>query len=175
MQRFDELVERGTGFTLQALEKASNQVLEELKGNAHTSSIKNLQMLNLQKAVVAIGAFSLFEAILQDGLGCENGFAKAREILLQRDKGELYNRFQDYNRAINVLKHGKGDSYNYLLEKANVLPFKIKLPNEEFFIEGDVSEVATLIEVTDEFVLECVGIIRELSEEIRAARPDFYF
>jgi hypothetical protein len=37
-------------------------------------------MLQLQKAISAVGMFSLFEAMLQDGLECSDGFREAHAI-----------------------------------------------------------------------------------------------
>jgi hypothetical protein len=51
------------------------------------------------------------------------------------------------------------------------LPFRVKSPGESFSFEGDVSEIATLVEVDDQFVLSCVDVIWKVSEAIRAARP----
>ncbi len=56
-----------------------------------------------------------------------------------------------------------------------MLSFKIKISGEDYFEEGDISEISTLIEVNDEFVLACARLVEEISEEIRAARPDFFF
>ena len=49
----------------------------------------------------------------------------------------------------------------------------MKMPDEAFFAEGDVSEVSTLIEVDDAFVLRCAEVIRDISDVIRRARPGF--
>jgi hypothetical protein len=147
MHKFDELVYRSTAFTLNALEKLSSDVIEELQTGASTISVKNLQMIQIQKAIIAIGMFSLFESIMQRGLACQKGFDEAKKVLLKRGKVELNDRFNDFLCAINVLKHGRGPSYNALVAKAGSLPFKIKLPTENFFYEGDVSEISTLISV----------------------------
>lgn len=72
-----------------------------------------------------------------------------------------------------MLKHGRGRSYDALVAKAGALRFRVKLPGEAFFCEGDVSEVSTLIEVDDTFVLSCAEVIREVSVAIRRARPEF--
>lgn len=167
MHNFDDLVYRSTSFTLHALEKANDQVLRALEESAPTSAIKNLQMLQLQKVILATGMFSLFDAILQEGFACRNGFVKAKAILIQRREVELHNRFEDFIRAINVLKHGRGESYNSLVAKFESLPFKIKLPDQNFFYEGDVSEVSTLVEVTDKFVLDCAELIGQVSAVMR--------
>ncbi|MNR28378.1 hypothetical protein D3C85_1457000 [compost metagenome] len=75
--------------------------------------------------------------------------------------------------AINVLKHGRGRSYNELVEKSGKLKFKVKMPGEHFFSEGDVSEVATLVEVDDRFVQMCADVIRDVTYSLKAVRPDF--
>jgi hypothetical protein len=80
---------------------------------------------------------------------------------------ELKDYFEHFICAINVLKHGQGKSYNQLLSKSESLPFKIKLPGQNFFHEADVSEILTLIQVDDEFVLNCAEVIKRVSEEIR--------
>lgn len=46
------------------------------------------------------------------------------------------------------------------------MPFRIKNLDDNFFEEGDVSEIDALIEANDEFVLLCAKTIREISLEI---------
>ena len=82
-------------------------------------------------------------------------------------------RFDDLFLAINVLKHGRGRSYDALVAKAKALPFRIKQPDESFFFEGDVSEVSTLVEVDDAFVQHCGKVISDVSGVIRRVRPEF--
>ena len=167
MHDFDDLIYRSTAFTLNALKEVKSKVIDELQTNGSTIVVKNLQMIQLQKAIIAIGMFSLFDSILQKGLARSNGFEKAKKMLIQTGNNELLNRFEDFICAINVLKHGQGRSYNALVAKSDSLPFKIKLPGENFFDEGDVSEISTLIEVDDKFVLNCAELIRQVSKEIR--------
>jgi hypothetical protein len=94
--------------------------------------------------------------------------------LLERE-GEtaLRDRFADFQIAINVLKHGRGRSYDALIARSAQLPFRIKKPGEAFFFEGDVSEVATLIEVDDEFVFGCAEVIRDVAETVQKTRQAF--
>lgn len=54
----------------------------------------------------------------------------------------------------------------FLSVKADSLPFRVKLPNEAFFDEGDVAEVSTLVEVDDAFVLLCAEVIHNVSTAI---------
>jgi hypothetical protein len=49
----------------------------------------------------------------------------------------------------------------------------VKLPDENFFFEGDVSEVSTLIEMDDDFVQRCGSVVSEVSEVLRRARQHF--
>jgi hypothetical protein len=53
----------------------------------------------------------------------------------------------------------------------NDLPFRIKRPGEDFFSEGDVSEVATLIEVDDRFVRDCAALIAQVATVINKVYP----
>jgi hypothetical protein len=169
MHSFDELVQRCTEFSLDALRQAQARALEALETSSATGLVKALQMIQLQKAISAVGMFSIFDAILQDGLECADGFRRAGELLEKQGEFTLKQRFGDLQLAINVLKHGRGRSYDALVEKADALPFRIKLPNEYFFNEGDVSEVSTLIEVDDAFVRSCADVIREVSVALQRA------
>lgn len=166
MHRFDELASRCAAFTLGALNKANEQTIVELQSSAATPLIKALQMIRLQKVILAVGMFSIFEASLQRRLNLEGGhaFKKAQAILDQIGEKALSRRFIDLESAINVLKHGKGRSYNALVAKPEDLDFRMKRPGEHFFDEGDVSEIETLIEVDDAFVLFCGDVISEVSQ-----------
>jgi hypothetical protein len=173
MHHFDDLVYRSTSFALNALEELNFKMTAELQTSASTIAVKNVQIIQLQKIIIAIGMFSVFESILQAGLNCRNGFEEAKKILVQCQDIELHDRFDYFISAINVLKHGKGRSYNALVTKSDSLPFRIKLPHEDFFNEGDVSEVFTLVEVNDKFVLDCAELIEQVSKEIRRESSDY--
>ena len=123
------------------------------------------RMVQLQRAISAVGMFSLFEAMLQDGLDCSNGLREAETILKRAGETALQERFADFQLAINVLKHGRGRSYDVLIAKAAALAFRMKRPGEWCF-QGDISEIATL-EVDDAFVHACAAIIREVTEAVQ--------
>jgi hypothetical protein len=112
--------------------------------------------------------FSMFDAILQDQLQCADGFREAAKLLDVKGKAVLKEQFSDLQLAVNVLKHGKGRSYEALVLKAASLPFRVKLPDEAFFNEGDVAEISTLVEVDDAFVLLCAEVIYEVSVTINS-------
>jgi hypothetical protein len=115
--------------------------------------------------------FSIFESIVQDRLECQNGFTAVRECLAHENENDLNNRFAIFVHAINVLKHGRGRSYDTLITRGNDLPFRIKRPGEDFFSEGDVSEVATLIEVDDRFVRDRATLIARVASVINKVHP----
>lgn len=173
MHIFTELVDRCATFTLETLREANDQTIEALQTSGATSLVKTLQMIQLQKAIFAVGMFSIFEASLQEGLSCSNGFGEAKKILDDEGELDLKERFDDLFLAVNVLKHGRGRSYEALVAKAEALSFRIKLPEESFFFEGDVSKVSTLVEVDDAFVQCCGDVISDVSGVIRRVRPEF--
>ena len=129
-------------------------------------------MAQLQRVVSAVGMISIFDALLQDQLGGPNGFKAADLILKSYGAEALREKFEIFRQAINVLKHGKGESYESLLQKAS-LPFRMMKPDERMFDEGDVSEVQTLIKVDDEFLIACADTIREVSRAIHNVGPNF--
>lgn len=167
MHAFADLVDRCTAFTFKALNEAQERTVHALQESAATGLVKTLQMIQLQRAISAIGMFSIFEAILQNQLECSDGFRHAAKILDREGETALKGRFEDLQLATNVLKHGRGRSYEALVERAETLDFRLKQPGEHSFSEGDVSEVSTLIEVDDAFVLSCAKVIHEVSEVMR--------
>jgi len=78
MHRFAELIDRCTAFTLNALSQTNEKVIGELQTSAATSLVKALQMIQMQKAISAVGMFSIFEAMIQDGLDCTDGFREVQ-------------------------------------------------------------------------------------------------
>jgi hypothetical protein len=169
MHSFADLVNRSTNFALSALKGAEDEVIEALQTSGATRHVKNLQMIQLHRAVIAVGVFSLFESTVQDRLECRDGFAAVRECLERSGEVDLGNRFSLFVYAVNVLKHGRGRSYDALVATGTDLPFRIKRPGEDFFSEGDVSEVATLIDVDDQFVRECAGLVAQVAAVINKA------
>lgn len=174
MHSFDELAYRCATFTLESLHDVNERTVEALQTSGATSLVKTLQMIKLQKIVLAVGMFSIFEASLQDRLSCSDGFREAGEILDQQGENVLNEKFSDLAAAINVLKHGRGRSYDALVAKAHTLPFRVKIPGETFSLEGDASEVSTLVEVNDAFVQRCGNVIGQVSQVLRRTRQDFF-
>jgi hypothetical protein len=174
MHAFTELLGRGTGFILTALNETTTKTIEALQTSAATALVKTLQMVQVQKTIMAVGMFSLFESVLQDTLQCKDGFAEAFKILNDDGATALQESFSDFQMAVNVLKHGRGRSYEALLKRSGSLPFKIKQPTQEFFAEGDVSEIRTLIDVDDSLILGCAKVIEDVAAVIRRRRPEVW-
>jgi hypothetical protein len=93
MHSFADLVDRSTNFALSSLKEAEDEIIEALRTSGATRHVKNLQAIQLHRAVVAIGIFSLFESIVQDRLACRDGFAAVRECLKRSGEIDLGNRF----------------------------------------------------------------------------------
>jgi len=173
MHDFSDLAYRCSIFTLDSLKNVEEKTIEALQTNGATSLVKTLQMTRLERIILAVGTFSIFEALLQDRLNCDNGYSEAKGILKNAGDLQLLAQFTDLELAINALKHGRGRSYNRLIAKnGGTIPSKVKEPTEHFFGEGDVSEITTLIDVDDKFIYSCVEIISQVSESIKKFRPD---
>src|SRR5690606_32261150 len=139
MHSFSELILRSSSFLENTLEEIENKTLKALETSGATIHIKNLQMINLQKAFFFIGVFSYYEALLQERLKCKNGFEEAKRILKENNDNLLLEKFIELQLIVNVLKHGKGRSYNQLIEKDDrKINVVIKEPKEEYFEEENV-------------------------------------
>lgn len=164
MHKFSELVEMSTLSTLNAMNQNYELISKELEISGSTSLVKSLQTMNLQKTIYIVGVFSFSESMLQTALECKNGFMQAEKELKAKGETELVKEFEIYRAAINVLKHGQGRSYDFLLQNKASLSFKIKDKGKFFFNEGDVSEITALIEVDDNFILKCTKTIQQVCE-----------
>jgi hypothetical protein len=167
MHEFPELASRCATLTLSALDKVQDEIIGALQQSSSTILVKSLQTITLQKAVTAVGMFSMFEAYLQGFLKCDNGFDEASKQLDAAGHTSLRETFHDYQRAINVLKHGRGPSYEALVAKASNLPFRIRVTGVDLSTEGSVSDISTLVEVDDNFVIQCANTIEEVYEMLR--------
>lgn len=176
MHNFAELIYRSTTFSLRSLKEVETKTIKDLQTSGATSLVKTLQMIRLQKIVLAVGSFSIFEAILQDRLKCNNGFEEAKNILKQKGDTVLLAQFTDFELAINALKHGRGRSYDLIIAKqGGQLTSSVKQPDENFFNEGDVSEITNLIDVDDKFINSCLEIISNVTKSIKEVRPEVLF
>jgi hypothetical protein len=77
MHTFTELIDRCTALTLENLREVTERTTDALQTNSAITLVKALQMIQLQKAILAVGMFSIFEGELQDGLSCGHGFRRS--------------------------------------------------------------------------------------------------
>lgn len=162
-----ELISRAAELALNHAAEVETEVHEGFQTSGSTSLVNAARMLTMLRAIVAIGSFSVFEAVLQQQAGWDNPFATIDQLLRDIGNEPLADRFNDYRNAINVLKHGKGRSYEALLKRGAALDFPLKPPDQSFFHEGDVSEGLHLIKADDEFGRRCAQIIREVADALR--------
>jgi hypothetical protein len=162
-----QLLTACANFTLAHAAEIEEKVHEELQTSGATRLVNSLRMLRLQKAVLATGMFSLFEALLQDQLKWKAPVKDMDAYLKRHGNAQLASTISDYYLAINVLKHGKGPSYDKLVTRRASLEFKVGSPDEPYS-EGDVSEVGVLIDADEQFVRRCAELIEQAADVIRA-------
>jgi hypothetical protein len=125
----------------------------------------------MRMVMLAVGGFSMLEGILEQTRGWKSPFIELDKNLRAMDQSMIADEFMTYKLAINVLKHGYGDSYERLLRREN-LSFRVKAREENFFDEGDVSEIPGLILVDDQFVLSCAQVIEKAMFALQIPRLD---
>lgn len=150
-----------------ALEK---ECVETLETSVATVYINGLRLAKVQNVCMIVGAFGLLEA----EVSTLDAYRDARKPLqalisqLERDgKERLARRLWVLVKAVNVLKHGEGRSYSSLLgiqDRPSYL--RVKARPDDFFCEGDVSEVPTLVDVDSAFVAAAVDVLSEVLEAI---------
>jgi hypothetical protein len=162
-----ELLTACVGFTLQHTHEAEQQTFKELKTSGATRLVNALRVFRLQRAILAVGMFSMFEALLQSKLKWTQPFIQLDDHLRKNDKAQLASAIYDYRLAVNVLKHGEGRSHQELLARADELEFKVGADGAHFHEEGDVSDVGILVNADDQFVRRCAELIEQASEASR--------
>ncbi len=173
MHAYSDLVQSMIYGVSSELENCDTQALLQLSNGAETYHVKILQRNNLHRTVLVIGALSLFEARLQDELGVKKGLDGAKAVLKTSGEIALLGEFEIYIKAINVLKHGQGSSYDYLVSRRDKLPFNVKNFDDSFFNKGDVGEVDTLVEVNLPFMMGCVDVVAKVAHVVNSVRGTF--
>lgn len=163
-----ELLTACVNFTLHHTHEAEQQTFNELETSGATRLVNALRVFRLQRAILAVGMFSMFEALLQSKLKWTEPFSQLDDYLRKHDKHHLASAIIDYRLAVNVFKHGEGRSHRELLARADKLEFKVRADGDHFHEEGDVSDVGILVDVDDQFVRRCAELIEEASEAIRS-------
>lgn len=175
MHSFSQIISRSSSFILSVLERVEIETLKELETSGATRHIQNMQMITLQKTIYFIGIFSYYESLLQGRLNCKNGFEEAKNILFQNSEHLLLEKFIELQTIVNVLKHGRGRSYNQILNKKDrVINIKIIENCETSDVEGDLADISSLIKVDNDFIDQSVEIINEVSSAIQKYKPDVF-
>jgi hypothetical protein len=168
-----DLLSSCCNFMLPKISEAEEEVFRILETSGSTVYVNSLRAFRLHRAVIAVGMFSMYESALQTEFGWENGpFTQLQNKLIAIGRPELAARFRRYRLAINVLKHGEGNSWVELRrEDRGSLEFRIKSPNGLFEDEGDVSEGQHFIDADDEFVRGCADLIELTLHLVRDENP----
>lgn len=162
-----ELLTGCCSFLLPKIEDAEQEAIKLLEVSGNTVALNSLRSLRIQRAVIAVGMFSMFESALQAENEWAKPFTELKRLLCERGLQRLAIRFDHYRLAINVLKHGEGQSLDQLLAHRNILEFDIKQSNDWFDEEGDVTESQFLIDADGNFVLTCAELIQEIYNEVK--------
>jgi hypothetical protein len=166
-----ELLLRASAILLRQVDEANDEYVKKLQSSASTVFVNGLRTCTMARTLIAVGTVGAFEALLQRQTGWKNAFVELDATLNKRGQADLVERFRDFRDAINVLKHGEGRSYERLLSRREHLPFTVKERDMAFFEEGDVSEVARLIDADGAFIESCIDVIREIMAVIDLQRP----
>ena len=91
-----DLISRAAEFALGHAATVENEIVEWLQTHADTPSVNALRMLTMLRAILAIGSFSVLEAVLQQSKGWENPYGELDTRLRTNGLGALADRFADY-------------------------------------------------------------------------------
>ncbi|SFH97119.1 hypothetical protein [Bradyrhizobium sp. Gha] len=120
-------------FTLHHTHESEQQTFKELETSGATRLINALRVFRLQRAVLAVGMFSMFEALLQSKLKWKDPVVQLDDHLCAHGMKELASAITDYRLAINTLKHGEGRSHKDILARADKLEFKVRASGDHFY------------------------------------------
>jgi len=138
-----------------------------LETSGSTVYVNALRAVRLQRLIAVVGMFSVLDAVLKDWREWEEPARQAVDELQQIGEHDLAVRFQDYWDANNVLKHGRGRSYDKLLSRRGSLGFRMHSDDDPLFEEGDLAAGHCLIDVTDDFVMTAAELVRKVAEKVR--------
>ena len=66
MYEYSDLAYRCSVFTLNSLKEVEEKTIEALQTSKATSLVKTLQIARLERIILAVGMFSVFESLIQD-------------------------------------------------------------------------------------------------------------
>jgi len=154
---------------LPVLRKAEENGIKDIE-RLGTVGVNVLRSVQLQRIIIVVGMFSVFEAAVKDELTLENTVKELNEYLISNGKADLATKYEDRRLAINVLKHGAGRSHDLLLARSEKLDFRVKRDGDWFDGEGDLTDGHALVLVDDKFVIQCAELLDDISMKIRSDR-----
>lgn len=144
-QSIPELVAAAQATAKPSIDRVS-EALKLMDGQSGSDAqIEDLRAVTAALELAAIDIYSVFEARSQHHFRRGPFSRKLATLLLDSGEPDLAERVHQYYLAINVLKHGKGESYRELRNVPNPL-FKVKPGDDR--IAGEAQASAGLIDVT---------------------------
>ncbi|WP_439475704.1 hypothetical protein [Algoriphagus formosus] len=114
MHQFSDLISNVVEITLRDISERSQAISLGLQTSSSTSLIIGLKTIQMQRTVLLTGILSMFEAELQKVFPSKSPFKECGIFLQEIEKNDLAIQLESFKEAINVLKHGKGRSYDSL-------------------------------------------------------------
>ena len=146
-------------------------VEKALETSAATRHLTTIDVCHSQVAVSIVGMFSLYESRLQSIYRWAKPFDEVQRLLESNGGTNQAEEFENFKLAVNVLKHGRGDSHSKLLSRSERLPFKVQSYFGEFHEEGDCCPPSDLILVSTELLELCCGAIESSWLVVQSCTP----
>lgn len=151
--------------TLPFVEVASQRFLKELSFFGNTAPINGLVLWNLAYSAVAIGTWHMYEHFATESLGRQNPIKWIISKLQMEGKVELANELETCRLAINVLKHGRGPSYDRLRRQPNLTKMHLRITEDEDW-EGVVGANPVLLDFNEDFIFAMARSVKAAQEVI---------
>lgn len=166
-----QLIVTAMRYTAAQFRQETDTMMSLLEEDGSSRVVNAARFSQMRMVMVAVGGFSMLEGILEQTKGWTAPFRELDQNLREIGEDRIADEFMAFRLATNVLKHGSGNSYERLL-RCGALPFRVKSRDENFFDEGDVSEVPGLVLVDEQFVISCARAIENAMTVLRIPRLD---
>jgi hypothetical protein len=159
--RLDEvemLVASGRASATQ-ISSALDTIYKKLETSGATRLLSAIDVCHTQIAATVVGIVSLYESRLQSANGWSKPFDEVQNLLKKYGSAAQAEEFENLRLAVNVLKHGIGQSHSKLMARTDRLPFKVQATFGALHEEGDVCPPPDLVLVSVEFLERCCAAI----------------